>query len=247
MQWTDDAIVLSARRHGEGSAVATLLTRRRGRHAGLARGASSARGRGALQPGNRVEATWTARLAEHLGAWRIELRASHAPELFDDRLRLAGLSAALAVAEAALPEREPHPGVYEALLALVAAMEAPELGDAWIAAHVRWELGLLAELGFGLDLARCAVTGSGGDLAFVSPRTGRAVSRAAAEPYAGRLLRLPGFLAGRGPGGREDLAAGLALTGHFLERHVFAPAHRPPPPARLRFADRLAAAEGGRA
>ena len=239
MQWTDDGIVLVARPHGEGAAVVVLLTRDHGRHAGLVRGATSPRMRGVLQPGNQVEATWSARLAEHLGSYRVELRESHAPALFDDALRLAGLASAAAVAERALPEREPHPAIHEGLLALIGAMEMAEIGDAWVAAYVSWELGLLAKLGFGLDLSRCAVTGGNDSLAYVSPRTGRAVSLSAGEPYREKLLALPDFLAARGGGDREDLLAGMALTGHFLERHVFGAHGEAPPAARDRLLERL--------
>lgn len=243
MEWTDDGVVLASRPHGEAAAVVVLLTREHGRHAGLVRGATSARMRGVLQPGNQVEATWNARLAEHLGSYRIELRQSHAPELFDDPLKLAGLASAAAVAERSLPEREPHPGIHEGLLALIGAMEMTELGDAWVAAYVSWELGLLAELGFGLDLSRCAVTGGNDGLAYVSPRTGRAVSLSAGEPYREKLLALPDFLAARGGGGRDDLLAGMALTGHFLERHVFGAQGEMLPAARDRLLERLRSRE----
>lgn len=244
MEWTDEAIVLAARPHGESAAVAILLTRDHGRHAGLVRGGLSGRGRGALQPGNLVLATWRARLAEHLGAFSLELAGSHAAELFDDPLRLAGLAAACAVAERGLPEREPHPRVFAGLAALIDAMRDPSLGDLWVAAYVRWELGLLADLGFGLDLAACAATGTNDDLAYVSPRTGRAVSLSAGEPYRDRLLALPDFLVGRGGGDGEDLAKGLALTGHFLERHVYHTQGEESPAARGRFVSRFRAAAG---
>jgi len=205
------------------------------------RGATSPRARGVLQPGNRVEATWTARLAEHLGSYRIELKESHAPELFDDALKLAGLASASAVAERALPEREPHPGIHDAFNALIGAMEMAELGSAWVAAYVKWELGVLAELGFGLDLEHCAVTGNNDELAYVSPRSGRAVSLSAGEPYREKLLKLPDFLIGRGGGEQEDLLAGMKLTGFFLERHVFGAQGEAPPAARDRFLERLRA------
>jgi len=239
MEWTDEGVVLTARPHGEASAVLVLLTRDHGRHAGLVRGATSPKTRGVLQPGNRVEATWSARLAEHLGAFRVELRHSHAPELFDDAVKLAGLAAAAAVAERSLPEREPHPGIYEGFLALITTMEHAELGEAWIAAYVRWELGLLAELGFGLDLETCAATGRNDELAYVSPRTGRAVSVSAGEPYRDKLLVLPEFLAGRGGGEMDDLITGVDLTGYFLERHVFGAHNEQLPAARARFVERL--------
>jgi DNA repair protein RecO (recombination protein O) len=242
VDWTDEGVVLASRPHGESAAIVVLLTREHGRHAGLVRGATSARLRGVLQPGNRVEATWSARLSEHLGSFRIELKESHASELFDDALKLAGLAAALAVAERSVPEREAHPEIYGGLLALIGAMETAALGEAWVAAYVGWEVGLLAELGFGLDLSQCAVTGNNDELAYVSPRSGRAVSLSAGEPYRVKLLTLPGFLVGRGGGEQEDLEAGMALTGFFLERHVFGAQGEPLPMARGRFVKRFRAA-----
>ncbi len=240
VDWSDEGIVLAARPHGEGSAVAILLTRGHGRHAGLVRGAFSGRARGLYQPGNRVTAEWRARLAEHLGNYTCELAHGHAAAVLDDPLKLAGLTAACAVAEASLPEREPHPRVHDGLAALLDAMANPELGDTWVAAYVVWEVGVLADLGYGLDLAACAVTGSQEDLAYVSPRSGRAVSVAAGEAYRDRLLPLPRFLIGRGGGDPDDLFRGLALSGFFLERHVFATHGREPPPARTRFVERFA-------
>lgn len=244
IDWQDTGIVLSARPHGEGSAIVSLLTAEHGRHAGLARGAFSGRGRGVFQPGNRVNAEWRARLAEHLGSWSCELDTSFAAGVMHDPLRLAGLSAVCSVADAALPEREPHPRLYDALGALLDVMADDSLGDAWIAVYVRWEIGLLADLGYGLDLETCAATGTNDDLAYVSPRSGRAVSLAAGEPYRDKLLTLPRFLVGnpgsRGGGDSDDLFAGLALSGFFLERHVFATHGRQPPPARTRFVERFA-------
>lgn len=244
IEWEDQGFVLSARPHGEGSAVVTLLTQDHGRHAGLSRGAFSARGRGVFQPGNRVNALWRARLAEHLGTYTCELEDGYAAGVMDDPLRLAGLSAVCAVADAALPEREPHRRLYDAFGALLGAMSLEDIGDAWIAAYVRWEIGLLTDLGYGLDLSSCAATGANDDLAYVSPRSGRAVSLAAGEPYRDKLLPLPRFLVGipgsRGGGDNDDLFAGLALSGFFLERHVFATHGRQPPPARTRFVERFA-------
>jgi len=236
MEWTDDGIVLSARRHGESAAIVMLLTCGHGRHAGLVHGGAGRARRGMLQPGNRVSAVWRARLAEHLGTLVCEPTGSVAAALLDDPLRLAALSAACAVAEAALPEREPHPAAYDGLGALLDALS----GEVWAEAYIRWELEMLRELGFGLDLAACAATGVNDGLTYVSPRTGRAVSLSAGEPYRDRLLRLPGFLLGRaGPEREAEIAAGLALTGHFLERHVFYPQNRGIPAARQRLADRF--------
>jgi DNA repair protein RecO (recombination protein O) len=244
MEWTDEAIVLSARKHGESAAILQLLTRGHGRHAGLLHGGGGGRGRGALQPGNRIQAVWRARLADHLGVFACELMRSGGASLLEDPLRLAALSSACALTETALPEREPHSDVFEGLDALIAALEATDEVGGWGRAYVAWELGLLAALGFGLDLSRCAATGRNDELAFVSPRTGRAVSLSASEPYRDRLLPLPRFLAGQGSAGplpveAGDILAGLSLTAHFLERHVFAALNRGIPPARPAFTDRL--------
>ena len=243
MEWSDDAIVLTARRHGESAAVVSLLTRERGRHVGLVRGGFGQRARGLYEPGNRVRAVWRARLAEHLGHYACELLDSHAAALLDEPPRLAALAAAAAVAEAALPEREPHGRVYDRLRDLLAALCAPAPDAAWQAAYVRWEIDLLADLGFGLDLAGPAATGGTDALAFVSPKTGRAVSLAAGEPYRDRLLPLPAFLLDeRAVADPAQIQAGLHLAGYFLDRHVFAH-HAPParaPAARARLVARLA-------
>ncbi len=235
MDWSDEGIVLSARPHGESAALLVLLTRAHGRHAGLVRGGQGRRMRGLLEPGNRVAAEWRARLAEHLGSYTLDPIASHAAGLLDDPARLNALTAAAAVCDKALPEREPHPAAYEGFLALLAALE----GDHWAEAYVVWELGLLSELGFGLDLSGCAGGGANDQLAYVSPKSGRAVSLAAGEPYKDRLLPLPGFLVGRGAGGPAEVAQGLRLTGHFLAHQVFGPQHQPLPPARERLAERF--------
>ena len=239
MEWTDEAIVLDCRRHGENAAIVTLLTPTQGRHAGLVHGGMGSKSRGLYQPGNQVRATWRGRLAEQLGTYTAEMITPHAALLMDDALRLSGLMAACAVAEGALPEREPHVAVYAGLQALLTAMES----EAWPAIYVKLELGLLQELGFGLDLDSCAVSGETEGLAFVSPRTGRAVTAAAAAPYKGKLLALPPFLLAGGDlqaAPKEDLLAGLALSAHFLERHVFWPHNKTLPASRTRFVDRLA-------
>jgi DNA repair protein RecO (recombination protein O) len=215
MEWSDDAVVLSARRQGEDSALVMLLTGEHGRHAGLVRGGQNRRRRGVLEPGTLVRARWRARLPDQLGTLALEPTRSLGAALFDLPDRLAALVSACALLEVGLSEREPHPALYQAVLALFEALEQP----AWAEAYVRWEVGLLGELGFGLDLSACAVTGDTADLSHVSPRTGRAVSRTVATPWADRLLVLPGFLRGQG-GGPADVAAGLALTGHFLDCHL---------------------------
>jgi len=235
MDWTDEGIVLAARRHGESALVLSLLTHAHGRHAGLVRGGAGRRGRALYEPGNRLNATWKARLPEHLGSFACELVAADAAAVLEDAGRLAALAAACALAEAALPEREPHPSAYEGLAGLIHALS----GADYAAAYVRWELALLSELGFGLDLARCAVSGSNDTLSYVSPKSGRAVSLAAAEPYRDRLLRLPRFLIEEVEAGQAELLDGLRLTGHFLAAHVFAQRTGGVPLARARVVARL--------
>jgi DNA repair protein RecO (recombination protein O) len=239
MDWSEEGIVLAARRHGESALVLSLLTRGHGRHAGLVRGGAGRRGRALYEPGNRLRAYWKARLSEHLGNFACELVSADAAGLLDDPARLAALASACALSEAALPEREPHPLAFDALAALIAALPGPDFA----ARYVRWELGLLAELGFGLDLGRCAATGVGEGLAYVSPRSGRAVSEAAAEPYRDRLLKLPGFLASGGEPGPGEVMEGLRLTGHFLAAHAFSARQAGVPAARARLVDRLARME----
>ncbi|HSD35823.1 MAG TPA: DNA repair protein RecO [Alphaproteobacteria bacterium] len=223
MDWRDEGIVLTLRPLGESGAVVTLLTREHGRHAGLARGGAGRRGRALYQTGNRLAATWRARLGEQLGTLSAELIEAHGARFIEDPLRLAALASAAALAEGALPEREPHRAVYDRLLALLEAIEADDHSTGWPADYARWELALLADLGFGLDLARCAVTGETQSLTHVSPRTGRAVSAEAAAPYRDLLLPLPAFLGGTGTARPGEVLQALALTGHFLEQNIFHP------------------------
>jgi len=237
MEWHDDGIVLAARKHGESSAIVTLLTREHGRHLGLVRGGAGRRKRGLFQPGNRVHATWRARLAEHLGSYTCEMTEAVSAPFLDDPARLAALSAACAVADAALPEREDHAPVYEGLLILLESIAS----DAWPTVYVKWELGLLQELGFGLDFSCCAATGTMENLAFVSPKSARAVSTEAAAPYKKSLLPLPAFLLESGrPGTPESIVEGLKLTGYFLAKEVFSHGKSgAAPAARDRFIERM--------
>ncbi|HEV2363967.1 MAG TPA: DNA repair protein RecO [Caulobacteraceae bacterium] len=238
MEFEDEAIVLAARAYGETGAIVEVLTRSQGKWAAHVAGGASRRLKPVLQPGVRGLFRYRARLADQLGSGGLEPAGEGPAALFDDADALAGLEAASAVLAAALPEREPHPGVYLAFEQLLFAFADAAV---WPAVFVRFEAGLLAELGFALDLSRCAVTGASEDLSFVSPRTGRAVSAAAAGRWAERLLPLPRFLLSAqeslAPG---DVAAGLRLTGHFLETVVFAAMHKPLPPARRRLGERLA-------
>ena len=237
MEFEDDAFVLGARAHGETGAIVDILTGIHGRWVAHVAGGASRRMKPVLQPGARVMARYRARTSEQLGSASVEGLDEGPAALFDDPAALAGLAAAAAVTSAALPEREPHPGAFLAFEALARALS---LSEVWPAVFVRFEAGLLEELGFGLDLSRCAATGSTEELVYVSPKTGRAVSRAAGEPYKSRLLALPPFLLSSQAGlGAGDVGAGLELTGHFLEQFVFGPLNRPLPPARLWLIDRL--------
>ena len=230
MEWTDEGIVIGTRRHGETSLIVELMTPAHGRHLGLVRGGRSRRMQPVLQPGNSVHATWRARLDEHLGNYTIEGTKSRAARLIDSAAGLYGIQAVAGLLRL-LPERDPHRQLYDGLSAILDWLDDPLIAGAVI---VRFELKLLEELGFGLDLDECAATGSNDDLAYVSPKTGRAVSRASGEPYRDRLLPLPAFLvtpATARPDAR-DLADAFRLTGYFLDRHVFEPRGIKPPEAR---------------
>jgi len=236
MDWRDTGFVLAARRHGETALIVELLTAAHGRHAGLVRGGQSPKRRALLQPGNRVAASWRGRLAEHLGTFEVELLRPHAAGLIDDPDRLAALSSAAALIALALPEREPHGDVYQGFSELIEALDS---APTWPQHYVVWECVLLAALGFGLDLTCCAATGTNDDLAYVSPKTGRAVSRSAGEPYQDKLLPLPAFLWRDAAAEPLDIAAGLTVTGFFLHHHVLAPQGRTLPETRARFIDRV--------
>jgi DNA repair protein RecO (recombination protein O) len=232
MEWSDEGVILSVRPHGETGAVLELFTRAHGRHLGLVHGGRSRKLRPILQTGNHIDATWKARLTDHLGHFVIEPRRAFAAGVMDDAAALAALTS-LAALSRLLPERDPHPNLYEVTLFVLGYLDERSV---WPALLVRWELALLEELGFGLDLTSCAATGQTSELVYVSPKSGRAVSAAAGEPYKGRLLSLPAFLR-RGPAGDVTLAdvrAGFALTGHFLEARVFRPRDLAMPQARMR-------------
>lgn len=237
MEFEEPAFILTARAYGEAGAIVEALTALKGKWAAHVAGGASRRLKPVLQPGARVAFAYRARVSEQLGSARVESAGWGPADHFDDAAALAGLASAATIVAAALPEREPHPGVFQAFEALTLSLSDEAI---WPAVMVRFEAGLLADLGFGLDLSSCAVTGGKDDLIWVSPRTGRAVSAAAGEPYKDRLLALPMFMltsqAGIAPG---DVDAGLALTGHFLQACVFNALDRPLPPARERMVDRL--------
>jgi DNA repair protein RecO (recombination protein O) len=240
MEWRDTGFVLAARRHGESALIVELLTREHGRHAGRVRGGQSPSRRAVLQPGNSVAASWRGRLPQRLGTLDCELIEPHAARFLDDPDRLAALSAATALLLTALPEREPHADLYQSFAGLLEALDS---GPGWARSYVAWECDLLAGLGFGLDFGSCAATGASDDLAYVSPRSGRAVSRAAGLPYHDKLLTLPCFLwrdtgASR-PVNPQEIVAGLALTQYFLLHHVLAPHGGKLPEARERLAERM--------
>lgn len=219
MEWREKAIILGAKRHGETSAIVEVLTHDHGRHAGLVRSGRSKRMRPILQQGNIVEVTWRARLEEHLGSFTIESVNLNAALVMDAPIRLAGLTTLTALCSL-LPEREPHSDIYDATRLILSNIEND---DIWPALLVRWEAGLLDCLGFGLDLSQCAATGQTTDLIYVSPKSGRAVSASAGEPYKTRLLPLPRFFLGSMQANDKDLIDGFGLTGFFLNRHLSAP------------------------
>ncbi len=240
MDWRDEGVLLAMRPHGETAAIIEVLTAAHGRHAGVVRGGASRRMAATLQPGTQLQLDWRARLEDHIGTFTVEPLRSRA-HVLSDRLALAGLMSVCALLRAALPEREPHPVLWEVTLPLLDA-----LGEAgWTSAYLRWELRLLEELGFGLDLASCAVSGATEGLAYVSPKTGRAVTKAGAGDWADRLLPLPGGLPGDGILGPDAVVEGLRLTGFFLDQGLRPVLHeRPLPEARARLVDLLSRPAG---
>lgn len=242
MEWQDEGIVLGARRHGEANVILELMTAAHGRHIGLVRGGRSRRLQPVLQPGNGVAVVWRARIEEHLGLYAVEATAMRAARFIESPLALHGLGTLTSLLRL-MPERDPHPGLYEALTVLMEHMDDPAIAPALI---VRFELAMLAELGFGLDLSSCAATGGTQELVYVSPKSGRAVSRAAGDPYRERLLPLPSFLREGGlvdTIGTHDVLAGFQLTGLFFARHVYEPRGLTEPDARRRLVDFLARGE----
>jgi DNA repair protein RecO (recombination protein O) len=234
MDWTAEGFIIGIRTHGEGSLVVEAMTAERGRHAGLVRGGRSPKAQATLQVGNTVRLVWRGRLDEHLGTFAVEALTSRAARLMESRAATFGLQAMAALLRE-LPERDPHPELYEGAIVLLDHLDQPAVAGALM---VRFEMRLLEELGFGLDLSSCAATGTRDDLVYVSPKSGRAVSRAAGEPYRERLLPLPGFLLGRNgdPAPEaEALAAAFRVTGYFLEKHLAEPRGKPLAAAREAF------------
>ncbi|MEQ9260453.1 MAG: DNA repair protein RecO [Roseovarius sp.] len=243
MEWRDAGILLSSRPHGESAAIIEMFTPERGRHAGVVRGGASRRLAPLLQPGAQLDVTWRARLEDHIGTFQVEPLRSRAAAAMGDRLSLAGLNAVVSLLLFCLPEREAHARLYEQTERLLDLLGQ---GEIWPLAYMRWEMALLEDLGFGLDLSGCAVLGpEANDLSYISPRTGHAVSRRGAGDWAARLLPLPPCLLGEGEAPDAEIVQALEVTGHFLRNHV-APelGHKPLPEARERYMHRLRASAG---
>ena len=236
MDWTEDGYVLAVKPHGETSAIINILTKTRGRHAGLVRGGRSRRMRPVLQPGNKITARWHARLSEHLGSFDVEALDARAAIFMEHRTSLAALNSISALCMAALPEREPHTELYTVFEILLENLHDI---DIWPALYIRFEMALLQALGYGLDLSQCAATGSNDNLTHISPRSGRAVSASAAEPYLDKLIPLPGFLNGTNQLMDGDIEQGLDLTGYFLESRVFHAMNKETPRERGRLLELL--------
>ena len=236
MEWRDEGALLSVRPHGESSAIIEVFTAAHGRHLGMVRGGSSRRMAGVLQPGAQLAVQWQARLDEHMGSFKAEPLHARAA-LLADKGALAALNSICALLHQALPERDPHPALYAQTTALLDLLEQ---GADWQAPYLLWEVSLLDEMGYALDLTSCAITGATQDLAYISPRTGRAVSRAGAGDWAPRLLPLPRVLTLQ-DGSVAEVAEALTVTTHFLTRALAAPSHQdnPLPEARTRLLDHL--------
>lgn len=236
MEWRDEGLVIGARRHGENAVILELMTRQRGRHMGLVRGGRSSAMRAALQPGNLVLASWRARIEDHLGAFSVELLAARAARFLDQGAALNGL-ATLAALLRLLPERDPHEELFELADDIIMRFTAR---DGAAIALARFELALLSALGFGLDLDACALTGATDDLAWVSPKSGRAVTRSAGAPWRERLLPYPAFLQSAcDEASIEEIAGAFRLTGYFLARDIFAPRGLPLPAPRALYLETL--------
>ena len=240
IEWQDEGAILAARPFGETGMIVEVFTAAHGRHAGVVRGGASRKTAPSLQPGAQVALTWKARLDDHLGSFTVEPQRSRAAAAMGDRLALAGLNAVSALLVQVLPEREAHAPLYARTVALLDLLGQ---GEVWPLAYLRWEQALLEEMGFGLDLSRCAVTGARDDLVYVSPKSGRAVSRAGAGEWADRLLPLPPVLAGQGDASNAEIIRALGTTGYFLEHRLIGGlGDQPLPAARARLLDAMARA-----
>ncbi|AXI43681.1 DNA repair protein RecO [Sulfitobacter sp. SK011] len=235
MEWRDQGILLSARKHGETSSIIEMFTPTHGRHVGVVRGGTSRKIAPILQPGAQLDVVWRARLEDHIGSFSVEPVRSRAAAAMGDRLALAGLNTVTALLSFCLPEREAHAPLYDRTQTLLDLLGQP---DVWPLAYLQWEMGLLEEMGYALDLSTCAVTGATEGLCFVSPKSGRAVSAKGAGEWADRMLPLPDVLRGEGEGSDAEIGQGFVTTGYFLERHL---AHdlggKPLPEARARFVE----------
>lgn len=236
--WKDQGIVLAARPHGENGAIVSILTAEQGRYAGYVRGAHSSKMRGCLEVGSLVDVTWSARVAGSLGSFQLELVKSYSARVLQDSMRLAALQSACALCDQGVPEREKHEGLFHGMMALFDTLDS----DVWGGAYIMWEIAFLRELGFRLELSRCAGGGDANDLFYISPKSGRAVSKASGEPYKDRLIALPEFLKPSGEfAGDADVIKGLQMTGYFLTHWAFAHHSTGVPEARLRFQGRVEA------
>jgi DNA repair protein RecO (recombination protein O) len=236
-EWQDSGIILSVRGHGDTGGVVSILTREHGRAMGYVYGATSTKTRGVLEPGNLVSIDWKAKSNDQLGTFTLELEKSIAADVMDDAAKLTAMQSACVLADKTLPEREKHEGMYEGTKALMASFAT----DIWAPTYIYWEIGLLRELGFGLDLSRCAATGAVDNLIYVSPKSGCAVSAEAGAIYKEKLLALPGFLRGQGSFEESDILNGLKLTGHFLLHRVFSLSNSNLPESRLRLEEKFRA------
>ncbi len=237
IEWSDEGAILATRPFGETSVIVELFSATHGRHAGVVRGGTSRKIAPTLQPGAQVSATWKARLDSHLGSFTIEPVRSRAAAAMADRLALAGLNAVCAILSHVLPEREAHAPLYDRTIALLDLLGQAEV---WPLAYLRWEQALLDEMGFGMDLSQCAVHGVNEELIYVSPKSGRAVSRTAAGEWADRLLPLPPVLAGQGDASNAEIVTALGTTGYFIEhRLIKSLGDRPMPVARGRLIDSI--------
>ena len=234
MQWVDEALILDCGKYAEHAAIVHIFSREHGRYGGISKAALSSRNRASYQPGNLVHATWKARLPEHMGTVTCELVQSFSAPIMSDMLRLSALSSACSLIRACMPERDPHPALYDALRHLMLSI-AHEENLVWQMAYARFELALLRECGMGLDLSECAASGGTESLVYVSPKSGRAVSAEAGKPYHDRLLPLPSFfILPCDASGVEDIKDALQLTGHFLDAYWMASHHKDLPASRTR-------------